>query len=275
MEKILTDFSPDAMVKAITGNCYAFSPYSHNWKEAEIFTGPGVNWVLSGITFPPCNCAFNTELTPQNADAAIERFIARGQDRNLPLQWYIGPDTRPADMPQRLAAHGFTSNGDSTGMAIDLHNMNETIPFPKGLEIIEVNDDKALQTWCEVLCTGFGTPPQAKPAMFQLFQTERRYQQPEKLYLAVLDGRPVSTSLYFLGEGVVGIYMVATLPEARQKGAAFAVTQHALKEGRKQGYRAGILQASKMGEPVYRRMGFKEYCRVSSWAWIPQKEGAL
>jgi predicted acetyltransferase len=87
-----------------------------------------------------------------------------------------------------------------------------------------------------------------------------------------MDGRPVATSMYFLGAGVVGIYFVATLPEARRKGAGYAVTQRALRDGRALGYRAGILQASKMGEPVYRRMGFRETHKTMNYSWLPESE---
>jgi hypothetical protein len=270
MTKILTDLSKAALAKAVTENCYAFSPFSHNWKGAEIYAGKDVNWVVTDIGFPPTNSAFHTNLTPENAGRAIEKFKARGRERNVPLGWYICEDTRPENFGEILETHGFTSRGDGAGMAVDLQAMNQNEPVPNGLEIIEVKDDNTLKIWCHVVALGFGAPPHAEPMFVKLYQTEIESQQPMKFFLGVLDGQPISTAMYFLGEGVVGIYMVATLPEARQKGAAFAVTQKALKDGRALGYRVGILQASKMGEPVYKRMGFEEVCRVSSYQWFPE-----
>jgi hypothetical protein len=270
MVKISTDLSSTALAKAVAENCYAFTPFSHGWKDADTYDGKDVNWVVTNIPFAPSNSAFHTNLTPENAGAAIEKFKAKGREKNVPLGWYICRDTRPKDFVKILEAHGFTSRGDAPGMAIDLQAMNESEPVPEGLKIIEVKDNKTLKEWCHVVCAGFGAPPHAEPTFVKLFQTELAYKQPMKFYLGLFDGQPVSSSMSFLAEGVVGIYMVATLPEARKKGAAYAVTQRALREGRAQGYRVGILQASKMGEPVYKRMGFQEVCRVSDYQWSPE-----
>jgi GNAT superfamily N-acetyltransferase len=274
MEEFLTDLSPQAMARAITENCYAFSPFSHGWEGSEVYDGDDVQWVITNVLFPPSNCAFHTDIKPENVDRVIEKFIARGKVRNVGLQWYIGPETRPQSITQNLIAHGFTTGGDGAGMAVDLLAMNENELLPAGLEIIEAKDNQTLETWCNVACTGFSVPPHAIPQVVQLFKNEVKTRQPEKFFLGVYNGKPVSTSMYYLGQGVVGLYFVATLAEARNKGIGFATTQAACKAGRALGYRVAILQASKMGQPVYTRMGFKEYCRVSSYQWLPESERA-
>jgi len=62
----------------------------------------------------------------------------------------------------------------------------------------------------------------------------------------------------FLGAGSAGIYHVDTVEAARGQGFAAAVTSAALFAAREGGYRYGVLTASALGEPVYRRLGFRE-----------------
>ena len=90
---------------------------------------------------------------------------------------------------------------------------------------------------------------------------------PYRSYVAYWDGKPVSTAAVLFGTEVAEIYTIATLPEARGKGFGAAVTLAPLLDARKMGYRVGTLQASKMGFPVYKRMGFKEDFRVGSFIY--------
>jgi ribosomal protein S18 acetylase RimI-like enzyme len=83
--------------------------------------------------------------------------------------------------------------------------------------------------------------------------------------LGMLNDRPVATSLLYLGEGVTGIYDVATLPDFRRQGIGEALTVVPLLQARTLGYRIGVLQASPMGLNLYRRLGFREYCTFQAY----------
>ncbi len=271
MPNILTDFSPEAIITANEENLFAFLPVFHGWERAEVYKGTDICYCVTDLFLPPCNVAFHANINPENLDRTIEQFMAEGRKRNVPLRWYLGHKDKPANLTERLAAHGFTTPGLGPGMAIDLNEMKEE-PFPTGLKITEVKDNNALKAWCHIACAGFGIPVTAEPAMMEWLKTDLECKLPVKHYLGLMDGIPAATSMSYLAAGVAGIYLVATLPEARNKGVGFAMTQKPLKDAKTLGYLIGTLQASKMGEPVYLRMGFKEHFQTGYYAWSPENQ---
>jgi GNAT superfamily N-acetyltransferase len=149
-------------------------------------------------------------------------------------------------------------------MSADLNRLNETVNLPSGSEIKVVNDEKSMQDCADVIVNGYGFPPDWRDATIR-FVTGLGLDTPYRSYVAYSDGKPVATAGVFFGTEVAGIYTVATIPEARGKGFGAAVTLVPLINAREMGYRVGTLQASEMGFPVYKRIGFTEDYRVGSF----------
>jgi ribosomal protein S18 acetylase RimI-like enzyme len=76
-------------------------------------------------------------------------------------------------------------------------------------------------------------------------------------YLARSNGVIVSTGLGFTVDGVTGVFTVATPPELRGRGYGAAVTSQIVRDGFDVGSRLAFLQSSKLGQGVYRRLGFR------------------
>lgn len=77
------------------------------------------------------------------------------------------------------------------------------------------------------------------------------------VYVAYEQGQPVSTATSWLGEGGIGVFTVAPPPEFRRRGYGRAVTTRAVLDGFALGADLAWLQASPVGESVYRAMGFR------------------
>ena len=78
----------------------------------------------------------------------------------------------------------------------------------------------------------------------------------------------VSTLMMYLSSGVAGLHAVSTLPKYRGKGLGLSISRKALTDAFKIGYKVGVLQASSLGERVYRKLGFQKYCDIISYALV-------
>jgi ribosomal protein S18 acetylase RimI-like enzyme len=76
-------------------------------------------------------------------------------------------------------------------------------------------------------------------------------------FIAHVDDRPAAIAMTIVSRGVAGIYWVGTTEEARGRGLARTLTATAVNAGFEMGAETASLQASPMGEPVYRRLGFE------------------
>jgi GNAT superfamily N-acetyltransferase len=265
MGDILKDLSVPALVAAIKANLVGWWRYVGRSPKAEFHDSPEVTWLLTGIQEPFLNPVLCTEAQVDDIDALIKKTLAHFRSRGVTkFYWWTDLGSQPADLGQRLMDHGLTYRDGGPGMAVDLLELNEDLPTPAGLTIEPVEDTEALRKWAYASIVGFGAPETDVDLWFDLF-AGLGFDLPLRNYLGILNGKPVATSELFLGAGVAGIYVVATLPDARRRGIGAAMTLAPLRDARAMGFRVGILHASPMGLGVYHRLGFREYCRMSHY----------
>jgi ribosomal protein S18 acetylase RimI-like enzyme len=90
---------------------------------------------------------------------------------------------------------------------------------------------------------------------------------PFRLYLGRLHGRPVATNMLACAAGAASVLGVGTLSEARGQGIGTAITLQPYLDARGMGYHTGVLFATELGVPVYRRLGFREVGTISRYLW--------
>ena len=265
MSDILHDLSVSALVAAIKASPIEWRRTLGRSPTVEFYDSPGVTWLLTGLPTPSLNTVLLAQVEPEDVDEIIDRTRAHFESRGVTtVSWWIHPDTQPADLGLHLVDHGLTYREGAPGMAVDLLALNEDLPTPAGLAIKLVEDTTALKQWAYASILGFGLDETYVDPWFDLFAA-LGFDLPLRNYLGILNGKPVATSQLLLGAGVAGIYVVATLPGARRQGIGAAITLAPLRHARALGYRIGILHASRLGEGVYRRLGFQEYCRMSHY----------
>lgn len=259
------DFSAAALAQAIADNGAEFLLGMGRAGGGEE-RGDRLRWIIGGSPIDYHNAVVAARLGAREADAAIAASIACMRRRLVPGSWHLGPGMTPLDLDSRLVAHGFTYAGDDIGMAADLSALRPE-PVPAGLSIVRVTTPGQLADWVGTLAKGFGERPAEAGWVGTIFVRLGLQNPCWRHYLGQLDGEPVATATLFLGAGVAGIYFVFTVPEARNRGIGGAMTLAPLLEARDLGLRIGVLGASLMGEPVYRRLGFRDYCRIGLFEW--------
>ncbi|SRR5579883_256357 len=270
MSNILSDFSVPALISAMEANVQELAILWGRALVAEFHDEPQQQWFISGLPFELGNGVVRAAFTSADVDAKIEEVTGHFKDRNVPAAWLLGPSSQPTDLGSHLEAAGWIRDDEAPGMALDLLALREDDPLPPGLVIKEVSDGETLKQWIRTMTVGSGIPDGIQNMLLDLCARYGFVRVPSVgYYLGLLNGEPVATSMLFLGGGVAGIYNVATLPEARGHGIGTALTVAPLLAARAKGYRFGILQSTKMGLNVYRRLGFQEYCAFSFCFWQP------
>ncbi|NLR91483.1 GNAT family N-acetyltransferase [Flammeovirga agarivorans] len=76
--------------------------------------------------------------------------------------------------------------------------------------------------------------------------------------------------VYFDPRGIAGLHMIGTIPEGRGKGVGKSITERLLKEAKAQEAEHCVLHASKMGEPIYSKLGFKTFGEIETYRIIKE-----
>ncbi|MCI0646188.1 MAG: GNAT family N-acetyltransferase [Chloroflexi bacterium] len=264
----LAQASDTDLADAVQENLFALFRAMMVLPGGEIVEGEKVCYHHAFPSNPMFKGVWRTCLSPEEADEAIDQTLAWFQARQAPyVFWWVGPQTTPADLPERLQARGFTANmvGDP-GMAADLRTLDETVRTPDGFTIVKAADKATLEAWRDVFCAAYDIPPFVGQAWVEATLTTGPASAPWQLYVGYWNEKPVACNVLFNGAGVAGVYGVGTIPEARGRGIGAAITLRPLLDARDQGYRYGVLFSTEMGYPVYQRLGFQEVpCKIGRY----------
>ena len=88
-------------------------------------------------------------------------------------------------------------------------------------------------------------------------------------YLARLDGRAAGCLVIVDHDGNADVEMVAVVPEARGQGIAGKLLAHALADAAERGLETSTLVATRLGRPVYERLGYRAFGTLHMWERRP------
>jgi GNAT superfamily N-acetyltransferase len=207
-------------------------------------------------------------VVPATPDRAIPNSVAYGStaglERALPeiaaayedagvrawTVWVPHSDTAAATA---LEQAGHVLDADPAAMAMELAHFDA--PPPADLDL---DPEPAVETVARLndLAYTFGGAD---------FEHSLKHAPSLHCYVARAGGRPVSCATGHDHDGDFSVTFVATLPEARGQGLAARLLTLALHDARARGCTTTSLQATKMGQPVYERLGYRDLGPLQMW----------
>jgi ribosomal protein S18 acetylase RimI-like enzyme len=157
--------------------------------------------------------------------------------------------------------------GDTPGMVLERRLADAPVPAGVTLRVVETDADAAAfaRVSGEAYAT-YGMPSDCAPTVLGRLDVMRA---PHIVsVLATLDGDAVAAAMVILTHGIGGVYWVGTRPAARGKGLAELCTRTVGNVAFDRGASFVVLQASQMGEPIYRRMGYREVTRYPHYVQV-------
>ena len=146
-----------------------------------------------------------------------------------------------------------------------------------GVEVAWVEDEAGMADFVEVNAEAYATygmPAEVLPELFD--QASAMVDDPSAhVVVARRAGAAIATAMVFESDGVASLQWVGTVPTARTAGLGALVTTRTTNLAFERGASSCTLQASPMGEPVYRALGYETIYHYAEYAGWPRPPSRL
>jgi hypothetical protein len=232
---------------------------------------PDATRYTTGAPFPILNGVLSSRIRDgDDADRVINSNLQYFHNRFLPMTWWTGPWSQPADLSARLRKAGLEEASHEIGMAMEPASLNVKSGRLLGFAIVEVEDRNAYRAFQLVLDQVFDLPERVSQVMYELvcaagFGEHSKFRH----YLGLKDGRAVATMTLSLAGGVAGIYNQATLKDDHAMGIHLAMGLNTLERACELEMPLAVVQSSRAGLDAFRSLGFEECGEVVQHVWRP------
>jgi len=216
------------------------------------------------------NLVFRFNSNSANINSEIQQILKHFTDLQCPASWFIGAHTfNPEMVENTLKNLGLKKAALAySGMVLDRSKFQYSQSLPE-LRIANVESDSRIKDFLKLLQIGFNMSDQSIKFFDSYMQNRLGKPQREGWFVGYVNGIPVSISGYFIDAGVIMIHSVVTLPEYRRKGYARMLNEIGIFESSKFGELPVTLYGSKMGENLYRNMGFSDLYVMENYLFEP------
>lgn len=214
------------------------------------------------IPFQNCVLRLDQAVTPEQVVMQADAFFGGASSNPYTV---ITMSRQDVDLDAHLAGHGFTAQADLPAMLVASKVEMPRITPHWRVDLLSNTDE--IPAFIDVAAKSFaslGLPAFLTPSYF----VDPTGLLAPDIHIALArneQGLTAACAMVMHTGDVAGVYWVGTLPEARGHGLAAACTAAVTNLALEHGAKAVTLQASHMGEATYKRLGYKEYGRLTRW----------
>lgn len=223
--------------------------------------GDGMTLMRCDLRHPTSNVAFvhDPAASLEASLSAAESFF----DRKDPWRMLWAGPAAPG-LREVASRHRLRPAPEDPGMLLSPIVSPPAPPPRMTVRVASTSED--LDAFGKVWCASFRIPAWFFPLVLPRIPPDDPARGAQNRFIVGFEDRqPVACASVTVTEGVAGVASVGTVPESRGKGYGTAITWAAVDAGRMLGADSAYLAASKMGYPVYARMGFRRVADYPSW----------
>lgn len=213
--------------------------------------------------------------------SALDQLIARtvtsySEDLSVTsFEWKTRGHDVPADLPERLVAHGLVAEERETVMLGEAALLALDLPLPVGVRVRRIdNQADPLPDLVRAAAAqerAFGMP-------FRVEELVRRLEERRDLiefWVAEVKGEVVSTGRLEVVPGTecAGVWGGGTVPEWRGQGIYRALTAERAKSALRRGVRYIHSDSTEFSRPILQRSGLLPVTTTTPYTWTRQESG--
>ena len=200
-------------------------------------------------------------LAPEEVEATIDRVLASYRSHGAVLRWFVGPDSRPADLGERLAARGL-ERSEVLAMARAI----APTPDEVDADVEEIGlEGPGLADFTDVMAQGWGGDREVLLALHRalLEHPEGRH----RLFLTRVDGVPAGAAGYIRAtERTAYLVGAVVLTPFRARGLYRALVAARVNDARARGLALAVSHAgAATSAPILARQGFVTVARIACY----------
>lgn len=215
-----------------------------------------------------------SRLDEADVDAVIEEQVAYFSENDQRFEWKVYDHDTPADLKERLVAHGFEPEDPDAVMVLDVQEAPPVLLEPVTADVRALTERDQLDDVITVLEAVWGGDFSWVTERLGSHLEVPGYLNVYVAYAGADDEPACAGWIYFYSNSqFAGLWGGSTVSEYRKQGLYTAVLAARVQEAMRRGYRFLTIDASPMSRPIVARHGFKllTYAHACEWQGAGQE----